>query len=87
MMDEIRELLHELKIPAVAIGLGLMICGILLLYNITFKIERLPVKPLVKVDYCWISYRARATDQYGLPHIIWTNGFGRCSDLDRYENT
>jgi hypothetical protein len=45
-----------------------------------------PVKT-VQVDYCWISYRAQAVDQYGLPHIVWTKGFGPCSQLDRYENT
>lgn len=86
MMDEFKELYRELKNPAVAIGLGVMIALIVLLYNIQFSVERIPVKT-VQVDYCWISYRAKAVDQFGLPHIIWTSGFGRCSDLDRYENT
>ena len=45
-----------------------------------------PVKS-VQVDYCMISYRALARDQFGLPHIVWTSGFGPCSLLDRYENT
>jgi hypothetical protein len=44
-----------------------------------------PVKS-VQVDYCMISYRALARDQFGLPHIIWTQGWGPCSLLDRYEN-
>jgi hypothetical protein len=44
-----------------------------------------PVKS-VQVDYCVISYRALARDQFGLPHIIWTQGWGPCSQLDRYEN-
>jgi hypothetical protein len=87
MLQEVKELIGELKSPALLVALALMIVGILLLYNITFNIERIPVKPLARVDYCWISYRARATDQHGIPHIIWTNGFGRCADLDRYEST
>lgn len=45
-----------------------------------------PIKT-IQVDYCWISYRAQAVDQYGLPHVVWTKGFGPCSQLDRYENT
>lgn len=44
-----------------------------------------PVKS-VQVDYCVISYRAQAFDQFGIPHIIWTQGYGPCSQLDRYEN-
>jgi hypothetical protein len=44
-----------------------------------------PVKS-VQVDYCVISYRALARDQFGFPHIIWTQGWGPCSQLDRYEN-
>lgn len=86
MMGELKELIRELKNPVLAFFLALMICGILVLYNITFKIKP-PVKKLVQTDYCWISYRAQAIDQYGLPHIVWTKGFGRCADLDRYENT
>ena len=38
------------------------------------------------VDYCVISYRAKAVDHFGIPHIVWTNGWGLCSQLDRYEN-
>jgi hypothetical protein len=44
-----------------------------------------PVKS-VQVDYCVISYRALARDQFGLPHIVWTQGWGPCSQLDRFEN-
>lgn len=44
-----------------------------------------PVKS-VQVDYCVVSYRAAAKDQYGGVHIIWTKGWGPCSELDRYEN-
>jgi hypothetical protein len=44
-----------------------------------------PVKS-VQVDYCMITYRAAAIDQRGDTHIIWTKGWGPCSQLDRYEN-
>ncbi|MFK4647236.1 hypothetical protein ABIF96_005810 [Bradyrhizobium ottawaense] len=45
----------------------------------------MPVKT-VQVDYCMVSYRTQAFDQFGLPHIIWTQGYGPCSQLDRFEN-
>jgi len=43
-----------------------------------------PVKT-VQVDYCVITYRAAARDQHGGLHIVWTKGWGPCSELDRYE--
>ena len=47
-----------------------------------------PIRPKpVQVDYCWIAYRAAAKDEFGGVHIIWTRGWGPCSQLDRYENT
>lgn len=45
-----------------------------------------PVKP-VQTDYCVISYRAIARDERGGRHIVWTKGWGLCTELDRYENT
>jgi hypothetical protein len=86
MMEEIKELFQEMKSVSLCFGLAAMLVSMLLLYNIKFAVHREPVKT-VQVDYCWISYRAQAVDQYGLPHIVWTKGFGPCSQLDRYENT
>jgi hypothetical protein len=44
-------------------------------------------KPVISVQtqYCVITYRAAAKDQLGGVHIIWTKGWGLCSELDRYE--
>jgi len=86
MMDELKELVRELKHPALLVALGAMIVTAVLLCNIKLSVEPIPLRPLVQVDYCLISYRAQAVDQYGLPHIVWTKGFGPCSQLDRYEN-
>jgi hypothetical protein len=83
MMDELKELVRELKSPALCLGLASMLATMLLLYSIKFDVKHTPAK---SADYCWISYRAQAVDQYGLPHIVWTKGFGPCSQLDRYEN-
>jgi len=67
-----------IRAALIAFALAVLVCA--------FIDQPKPVKT-VQVDYCWISYRAKAVDQFGLPHIVWTSGFGPCSLLDRYENT
>jgi len=64
---------------------GILVAFALAVLAYAFFDQPKPVKA-VQVDYCMISYRALARGQFGLPHIIWTQGWGPCSQLDRYEN-
>ena len=67
-----------IKAMLIAFAIATLICA--------FIDQPIKIKP-VQVDYCVISYRAVARDQYGGAHIVWTKGWGLCSELDRYENT
>jgi hypothetical protein len=45
-----------------------------------------PAPSYPNVQYCVIAYKALARDQLGNAHKIWVQGYGPCSQLDRYEN-
>lgn len=68
--------LNVIKAILIAFSVATVICA--------FIDQPIKIKP-VQTDYCWISYRAAARDQFGGIHIIWTKGWGLCSQLDRYE--
>jgi hypothetical protein len=50
-----------------------------------FSHQPAPVK-VNHVAYCWIQYKAAIKDLLGHWHNGWAQGFGPCSQLDRYEN-
>ncbi|SCB52741.1 hypothetical protein GA0061099_103914 [Bradyrhizobium yuanmingense] len=65
-----------IKAMLIAFAIATIVCA--------FIDQPIKIKP-VQTDYCVISYRAAAKDELGGVHIVWTKGWGLCSELDRYE--
>ena len=66
--------------------LRIVILLLTILALIRTGMDRLPASRLVQTDYCWVDFYGAAKDNAGELHRFWTQGWGPCSQLDRYEN-